>query len=119
LKVATSTCDWGFARLSAFADSMRSADPRLNAFACSPFQRLAWYPLQAVPTAASPSSTVASPRTARRVRPWSSSPGHLARVAVGGEFIRQRREGRALAHGVRHAGARELLLHRFTEPGED
>ena len=42
MNVATSIWVWEFARSSAFADSIRSADARLNAFACSPFQRLAW-----------------------------------------------------------------------------
>src|SRR3954468_11749018 len=72
------------------------------------------YPPSPAPAAPSP-----PPRTARRVRPWSSSPGNLVRVAVGGECIRQRREGRAVAHRLRHAGACELLLHRIAEPRED
>ena len=42
MKVATSIWVCELARSAVFADSMRSADARLNAFACSPFQRLAW-----------------------------------------------------------------------------
>ena len=59
VKVATSTWVCAFAKASAFEDSMRMADARAPAFACSPFQRVAWYPLQAVATVATASSTVA------------------------------------------------------------
>jgi hypothetical protein len=42
MKVATSICVWAFARSAARVDPMRAAFARLNVFACSPFQRLAW-----------------------------------------------------------------------------
>jgi hypothetical protein len=42
VKVATSICDCAFARAEARVDSIRAALARLNAFACSPFHRLAW-----------------------------------------------------------------------------
>jgi hypothetical protein len=41
VKVATSICVWASAREDARVDSIRVAFARLNAFACSPFQRLA------------------------------------------------------------------------------
>jgi hypothetical protein len=42
VNVATSTCVSASALEDARVDSMRAALARLNAFACSPFQRLAW-----------------------------------------------------------------------------
>ena len=57
---------------SAFDDSMRIADARAAAFACSPFQRVAWYPLQAVATVATASSTVAL-NSSRAARPCRNS----------------------------------------------
>jgi hypothetical protein len=42
MKVATSTCVCAVASADARVDSIRAAFPRLKAFACSPFQRLAW-----------------------------------------------------------------------------
>jgi hypothetical protein len=41
MKVATSICVCEFASAEARVDSIRAALARLNAFACSPFQRLA------------------------------------------------------------------------------
>jgi hypothetical protein len=42
VNVATSICVCASARPDARVDSIRAALARLNAFACSPFQRLAW-----------------------------------------------------------------------------
>jgi hypothetical protein len=42
VNVATSICVCASARADARVDSIRAALARLNAFACSPFQRLAW-----------------------------------------------------------------------------
>src|SRR3954469_22020093 len=112
MKVATSTCDWAFARPSALADSTRSAAPRLNAFACSPFQRLAWYPLQAVATVASASSTVAmaSNRSIWPLeltgRPRSRSGRRRARQTASGRTHRRRRPPSRLRARAWNLGAR-------------
>lgn len=53
-----STSVWLWANPADRAASIRSALARLDAFTCSPFQRVAWWLLHAVATTASASSTV-------------------------------------------------------------
>jgi hypothetical protein len=60
MKTATSIWAWELARSDARVDSTRAAVPRIVAFVASAFQRLAWYPLQAVATVAAASRTVAT-----------------------------------------------------------
>src|SRR5262245_59076192 len=55
-----SICALRLARLEARVDSTRDAFARAVAFACSPFHREAWYPLQAVASVAADRSTAAT-----------------------------------------------------------
>src|SRR5262245_2536646 len=84
MNVATSTCVWAVARLAARFASKRVAFARAAVFDCSPFQREAWYPAQAVATVASASRMVEK----SSIHLWRSGSAVTRRPVLGARELR-------------------------------
>src|SRR5215203_7437532 len=118
MNVATSIWIWRFATPAERADSIRVAFAALNATACFPCQREAWYPDHAVATVASASSTVATDSNSRWCRSANGVAGAVARQRTGGadDLTLRREDAERPLHRRRLEASRPVAVRVVEEP---